>query len=181
MERLAQYMARPPIALSKVVLEEQGGKVLFHTRYNPYFGENLKLFAVTDFIAELTQHIPPKGAHYIRRYGLYASRTRGTWSGKPYLVRLAGPGWHAAHPAAHTTAAAPPPQPQQEVERSKASSTWARLIAKVYEVDPLQCSRCGAAMKVIAVIMDTVEVEKILNHLIKTGRAPPGLRSYREN
>jgi len=36
MERLAQYMARPPISLSKVVLEEQGGKVLFHTRYNPY-------------------------------------------------------------------------------------------------------------------------------------------------
>ena len=50
MERLAQYMARPPISLSKVVLEERGGKVLFHTRYNPYFKENLKLFAVTDFI-----------------------------------------------------------------------------------------------------------------------------------
>jgi hypothetical protein len=27
-------------------------------------------------------------------------------------------------------------------------------------------------MKVVAVIMDPVEVEKILNHLIKTGRAP---------
>lgn len=58
---------------------------------------------------------------------------------------------------------------------------WARLIAKVYEVDPLQCSRCGAAMRVVAVIMDPVEVEKILSHLITTGRAPPGLESYREN
>ena len=99
MERLAQYMARPPIALSKVVLEEQGGKVLFHTRYNPYFKEDLKLVAVTDFIAELTAHIPPKGTHYIRRYGLYASRARGTWSSKPHLVRLAGSAWHTAHPS----------------------------------------------------------------------------------
>jgi hypothetical protein len=179
MERLAQYMARPPISLSKVVLEERGGKVLFHTKYNPYFKENLKLFAVTDFIAELTQHIPPKGTHYIRRYGLYASRTRGTWATKPYLVRLAGPGWHTAHPAAPATALVPPPQ--QEVEHSKASSTWARLIAKVYEVDPLQCAQCGSPMKILAIIMDPVEVDKILRHLINTGRAPPGLDSYLGN
>ena len=65
MERLAQYMARPPISLSKVTLEEQGAYVLFHTKYNPYFQQSLKLFAVTDFIAELTQHLPPKGVHYI--------------------------------------------------------------------------------------------------------------------
>ncbi len=66
MERLAQDMARPPISLAKVTLQEQGGKLLSHTKYNPYFGENLKLFAVTDSIATLTAHIPPKSVHYIR-------------------------------------------------------------------------------------------------------------------
>jgi hypothetical protein len=30
--------------------------------------------------------------------------------------------------------------------------TWARLIRKIYEVDPLLCSGCGTTMKVIAVI-----------------------------
>ena len=49
-------------------------------------------------------------------------------------------------------------------------------IVKVYEVDPLVCSRCGSVMRVVAVIMDPVEVDKILRHLIKTGRALPGLR-----
>ena len=34
-DAFAQYMARPRISLAKVTLEEQGGKVLFHTRYNP--------------------------------------------------------------------------------------------------------------------------------------------------
>ena len=32
---------------------------------NPYFQQSLKLFAVTEFIAELTQHLPPNGVHYI--------------------------------------------------------------------------------------------------------------------
>jgi hypothetical protein len=30
-----------------------------------------------DFIAELTQHIPPKHKHLIRYYGLYSNRTKG--------------------------------------------------------------------------------------------------------
>jgi pullulanase/glycogen debranching enzyme len=31
------------------------------------------------------------------------------------------------------------------------SRTWARLIAQVYEVDPLTCSRCGSPMRILAV------------------------------
>ena len=33
-------------------------------------------------------------------------------------------------------------------------STWARLIHKVYEVDPLECPRCKGPMRVIALIDD---------------------------
>jgi hypothetical protein len=31
-------------------------------------------------------------------------------------------------------------------------ANWARLIQKVYEVDPLKCTRCGGAMRIIALI-----------------------------
>jgi len=51
----------------------------------------------------------------------------------------------------------------------------AALLAKSYEVDPFLCPWCGGEMKVIAVIMDPVEVEKILKHLVKTGKSPPGV------
>jgi hypothetical protein len=54
-------------------------------------------------------------------------------------------------------------------------SAWARLIKKVYGVDPLVCPCCGSEKKIIAVIMDPTEIEKILQHLVKIGRAPPGL------
>ena len=62
-----------------------------------------------------------------------------------------------------------------------ARSAWARLIYKVYEVDPLVCAKCGAPMRVIALIDDTTVIRRILEHLgrwaprqaRKNQRAPP--------
>ena len=54
------------------------------------------MFDGLDFLAELTQHIPPKGVQYIRRFGLYASRTRGKWMEHPEIIRHASSGWKAA-------------------------------------------------------------------------------------
>ena len=54
-------------------------------------------------------------------------------------------------------------------------AAWARLSTKVYEADPLVCGRCGSPMRVVAVITEPQQVRKILRHLIKTGKAPPGL------
>lgn len=45
------------------------------------------------------------------------------------------------------------------------SKTWARLIAKVQEVDPLKCEGCGGAMKLIAFIKDAISITKILTNL----------------
>ena len=42
---------------------------------------------------------------------------------------------------------------------------WARLIQKIYEVDPLTCPKCSGKMKVISVIDDEDVVKKILKHL----------------
>jgi hypothetical protein len=42
---------------------------------------------------------------------------------------------------------------------------WARLIQKIYEVDPLTCAKCSGKMKVISVIEDQDVIKKILKHL----------------
>ena len=39
------------------------------------------------------------------------------------------------------------------------------MIRKIYEVDPLVCPRCGATMKVIAVIEGEEIIYRILSHL----------------
>jgi len=49
----------------------------------------------------------------------------------------------------------------------------ARLLAKIYEIDPFVCPRCGSEMRVIAIIQDVAEIKKILKHLKKVSRAPP--------
>ena len=160
-----------------MLVEEHAGSVLYQSEYNPYFRTNSRLFPATEFLVEVLQHLPDAGARLIRRYGLYSSRSRGTWSRKPHLTRLAPEGWkkdHQPQPALHLD-----PAPQDALDQSvsavESRAAWARLLAKVYEVDPLRCTRCGSPMRVLAIITDPQQVLRILRHLIKTGAAPPGL------
>jgi hypothetical protein len=80
-----------------------------------------------------------------------------------------------AYSAVYKIGGSPVPGQTQTVPQRACRSAWAKLITKVYEVDPLVCCRCGSAMTVIAVITDPPEVRKILRHLVRIGRAPPGL------
>ena len=84
-EALAQYLARPPVSLKKVLVEEHAGSVLYRSESNPYFHTDSRLFPATEFLVEVLQHLPDAGARLIRRYGLYSSRSRGTWHRKPHL------------------------------------------------------------------------------------------------
>ena len=63
-------------------------------------------------------------------------------------------------------------------------SSWAALVKRVFEVDPLECPKCGSEMKVIAFIERCQRdvVEKILRHgglwegplrTLPTTRGPP--------
>ena len=56
--------------------------------------------------------------------------------------------------------------------------SWAQLIKRIYEVDPLVCPSCRSEMKVIAFITEHDVVDAILRHLAKarsrSPRGPPG-------
>ena len=43
--------------------------------------------------------------------------------------------------------------------------SWARLIQKVYETDPLICPKCAGSMKIIEFIEQPEIVRKILKHV----------------
>ena len=134
------------------------------------------MFPATEFLVEVLQHLPDAGSRLIRRYGLYSSRSRGTWHRKPHLLRLAPEGWQKDHLPQPAVRFGPALQdtPDQAVSAKESRSAWARLLAKVNEVD-LIGSRCGSQMRVLAVITDPPQAGRILLHLIKTGAAPPGL------
>ncbi|MCK4799299.1 MAG: hypothetical protein KAT05_18140 [Spirochaetes bacterium] len=52
------------------------------------------------------------------------------------------------------------------------NQSWARLMQKVYEIYPLVCPKCQSEMKIVAIIMNVDEIQKILNHL-KRNKSPP--------
>ncbi len=58
----------------------------------------------------------------------------------------------------------------------KPSAGWVEMIKKVYETDPLLCSRCGGQMSIISFIEDHKVIDKIIFHLKLTfmaERPPP--------
>lgn len=83
-----------------MLVEEHEGSVLYRSEYNPYFKTDCRLFPALEFLVQLLQHLPDPRTHLVRRYGLYSSRSRGTWSGKPWLRPLAPEGLAVAAPAA---------------------------------------------------------------------------------
>ncbi len=173
-ELIAQYLVRPHLSLSKIKYEPFKGKVLFKTKYNEYFGENFKVYTASDFIAALTMHIPPARVHLVRYYGLYSSRTRGVWMDMPYIVRLAPEGWAIKQEEKDAAEVSNDIEVQsQDVKGSAKRSAWARLINKVYGINPLICEKCGSEMSIVAFIMEPEQIDRIMQHLKKQGRAPP--------
>jgi hypothetical protein len=59
------------------------------------------------------------------------------------------------------------------------------MIRKVYEVDPILCSKCGGKMRVIAFLTDYAVVDRIIDHLKLTFVAerppPPPHLAYQEH
>ncbi len=175
-QALAQYIVRPPVSLQHLLVDQgDTDTVVYRAPYSDYFHTDMKVFPAIEFLVEVLQHLPDSRSRLIRTYGLYSSRARGTWSRSPHLVRLAPEGWKRDHPPQPSLRIGPLDQPQPELSVSvkQSRAAWARLIKKVYEVDPLTCSRCHKPMKVIAVITDSAQVLKILRHLLNIGQ-PPG-------
>ncbi len=136
---------------------------------------NYLVFDPLDFLAEFTQHIPPKGAHLVRYYGWYSNKARGMRR-KAAEAEVANQQDCCGRglPTRPCSGAATEP-----ATSTRCSQTWAMLIKRVYEVDPLMCARCGGEMKVVAFIEPPRGdvIEKILRHCglwdPSTPRAPP--------
>ena len=87
---------------------------------------NFQILSPLYFLAEFTQHIPPKGAHLIRYYGHYSNKSRD-------IRKKAEQAEKAAKPSGEDDACGAAP--------TRCSKTWAMLIKRVYEVDPFQLHR----------------------------------------
>jgi hypothetical protein len=102
-----------------------------------------------DFLAAVTAHIPDRREHLVRYYGWYSSVQRG---------KRRKLGLETKPPEAQ-------PLEDGTAEARAARRAWARLIKKIYEVDPLVCPECSGSMRIIAFIEEETIIRKVLEHL----------------
>jgi hypothetical protein len=158
LERLARYLTRPPIALGSVSLTQEG-QVLVTTPPDPRTGEGARVLDPLDFVHVATNQIPDRGSHTVRYLGAYANRLRRTHVQRQIEATPTVPAQKVP---------AGPGDEDDTFTRSRRSS-WARLLRKVLEVDPMVCPQCGSGLKIVAVITDPLTVDRILRHL-ESGR-----------
>jgi hypothetical protein len=61
----------------------------------------------------------------------------------------------------------------ETVTKHASRKAWARLLAKVYEIDVLCCPRRDGRISGIAIIRDPASIRKIIACLETKGREPP--------
>ena len=110
-------------------------------------GKTTKTFDVLHWLAQLVTHIPNKGEQMVRYYGYYSNKSRG-------MRKKAG------------TDDEVPALIDSDTSRKAFRKNWARLIQKIYNVDPLLCPKCSGSMKIISFIEDDEIIAKILRHLV---------------
>jgi hypothetical protein len=178
LERLARYVTRPALAQGAVTLREDG-KAVVSTPPDPRTGARELVLDPLDLVHAVVTQIPDPGKHLVRYFGAYSSRFRARvgWVGQARTATPDGAGKDAGEGAVPGAATAPAPRGSPEARRR---SAWARVLAKVFEVDPLLCPRCGARLRVVAWITDRAVIDRILAHRRKAGlespfdaRAPP--------
>jgi len=171
LERLLRYCARPAFALERLREIDPAHQVYESIKPGPSGSLTLMLtpFELIDRLAAL---IPPPRRHRHRTYGVLAPNA----PLRAAVTALAGVGAEA--PAAETPAApAPsassaPAEPEEPIHRRAARYAWALLLARIYELFPLLCPKCGGQMRIIAFITEAPAVREILAYLGEPTSAP---------
>src|SRR5690554_86791 len=146
-EKLAQYVVRAPISQERMfyIPPEESSNEVGKIIYKGKNSREIQAFDALDWLARLVTHIPNKGEQFVRYYGYYSNKSRGqrkkaeTDDKVPAIV-------------------------SSDLSKKAFRKNWARLIQKVYNVDPLKCKYCNGKMRIISFVEDEETIEKILKH-----------------
>lgn len=80
---------------------------------------------------------------------------------------------HARSPERHEQPRSLTVPTTAKLPKRASAYTWALLLARIYEILPLECPRCGEPMPVIAFITEARVITSILKCLGEPTAAPP--------
>lgn len=148
LERLAQYIIRAPISQERMtyIPENESKDGVAKVAYEGKTTRTNETFSAIDWLARLVTHIPNKGEQLVRYYGFYSNKSRGMRKKEDEDNKV-------------------PAQVETDISKKRFRKNWARLIQKIYHVDPLRCTKCNGHMRIISFIEDEAIIKKILKHL----------------
>lgn len=177
-EALGQYVVRGATCADKIRYDQATDTVIWTAAPKGFYKGKSETFKGFEFVDQLVAHLPPRRVQLVRRYGVYAGKVRKQWQDRPSIYRLAPESWQKVHPNKAPTIAATMPKEPSSTEAPDAwaklrKQSWARLLQKVYEVDPFICPKCHGTMSVIAIIEDPKALTKIIDWARQQEREPP--------
>ena len=138
MENLACYIIRASFSQERMTYVREAGQVVYQSKN----GSAAKVFDALEWLAAMCSHVLDRGEQMVRYYGYYSNVSRGK-----------------RHKAGRDDEIECILEP--ELSDGEFRKSWARLIRKVYEVDPLVCPRCAGPMRVIAFIEDEAVIKGV--------------------
>jgi hypothetical protein len=177
LERLLRYCARPPLAAGHLQWVDARHEQLRYQLPKPMADGSAELILpALELLERLSAFIPPPRIHRHRYYGVLAPNA----PLRPAVTALASEQAEADSDRAISLSACngadgatSEPSPSEEKPRRPAAYLWAMLLARIYELFPLVCPRCGGEMEIIAFITEAPTVRAILTHIGEPSEAPP--------
>ncbi len=175
LERLLRDCARPPFAADRRE-ELDAQRLIDHLPKPGPAGRTPLILSPLELIGRIAARVPPPRQHRHRYYGVLAPNS----PLRPAVTALA-PAPVATEPVSKPAIEAAADDPPPALGRSPARDLWAMLLARLFDAFPLTCPQCGAEMRIIAFITESVVVRAILEHLgepatpsrIAPARGPP--------
>ena len=149
LERLLRYCVRPPFASENLKMHRDMLVYRF-TKPTPGGMSSIQLSPL-DFLDRIAVFIPPPRCHQHHYHNVFAANA-------PLRKKV------TAHANKLLEEHVPEIAQEEKNQTVKGSYSWAKLLARIYEVFPLTCT-CGEAMKIIAFITNPNVARHILTHL----------------
>ena len=147
LERLIRYCARP--CFKSENLRWNGPWVHYRLPKPTHTGKTFIQLEPLEFIERISHFIPHPKRHRRHYHGVFAPNS-------PMRKKVTAN-------AQNRPKSSVPPDVQETVGKiEKVSLGWAKLIARIYEVNPLLC-QCGKEMKIVAFVTHSVEIRRILS------------------
>ena len=166
LERLLRYCARPIFSGERLSWKEEDEQLIYQLPKPSYDGQTQLQLTPGEFLDRIAALIPQPRKHRQRYHGVLAPNG-------PLRKEVTA---RAGLPVDAAVAVDPVGSKPTEQEESSVGlltvSIWAMLIARIYEINPLVCSKCGSEMRIIAFVMEVEPISKILNHIGESDLAP---------